>query len=353
MAYIEVRTTLPDHKKAKAMARDVGMRRPWVVGHLVCIWTWALENVPSNGSLAGIEDVDLEEAAQWPEERAGELVPAMVRAGFIEVDRTGRFIHDWDEYAGRLLRRREEDRARKAAERAAARATRSKPSASRPADTARRPADTPPVSGGQTPESAPPARRHAPARAVAPHRTAPTPSGGTEPEEAPPARRRGSAKRPAAAGDPPAFDPTERPDLAALTDRGWRFSPAQADSLAEVASFERTGGDADRRSGFATVAGWIRDAPTTGDLLEHVFATSTRLRRERMAKATPPANGSAKPIARATAIAKLREYRGRVDAEQWARLLERYHVSEADLEDEIDWNEPAAARSSTHGAAQT
>jgi len=78
--------------------------------------------------------------------------------------------------------------------------------------------------------------------------------------------------------------PSLRPDLAALTARGWRFTPKQAALLADFADLERRS-EYDALSGFEAIAGWVADAPTKGDLIALLKQRHRALKAERRAGA--------------------------------------------------------------------
>lgn len=351
MAYVEVRTTLPGHRKVAAASRRLGIPRPAVIGHLVCFWAWALENVDSSGSLAGVEAMDIAHAAGWPAKQrrtAERFVRDLVETGWISEEDGELFIHDWADYAGRLLTKREADAARKRAERAASR------SAS---------ASVQRTSSGHEAAPTTPVQRTSAgprARAVAPHRTVPT-------EETPPTPSsvtRKPTRRSRAAAESLSFDPDERPDLAALVDRGWRVSQAQADDLAEIANNERPS-EHDVRGGFEVIASWVREAPKTGDLHRHLLDRENRLKGDRLAaadaaeadwseaKAAAPAlapdlaagmtangsNGHGSRLSREELVAKFRPYRGQIADELLERQLVPHGLTLADLEDPVSFEE--------------
>lgn len=112
MAWIESHQSLAAHPKTKRLARRLGVPVPQAIGHLHLLWWWAIDYAPS-GDLSRFEDADIADAVLW-EGDAGWLVAALVDAGFID----GKVIHDWDEYTGRLLDRREANAERKRMSRA-------------------------------------------------------------------------------------------------------------------------------------------------------------------------------------------------------------------------------------------
>jgi hypothetical protein len=63
----------------------------------------------ADGDLSGYTDEDIADATLW-EGDAGDLVAALTAAGFLDADR---HIHDWADYAGRLLEKRRQDAERK------------------------------------------------------------------------------------------------------------------------------------------------------------------------------------------------------------------------------------------------
>jgi hypothetical protein len=103
MAWIELHQALFTHRKTVEAAAILDLPEVYVVGHLSALWTWALDNAP-DGEVRASERV-LERVAQWPGEK-GKLVEALVEAGFFSRSESGFVIHDWHDYAGRLIERR-------------------------------------------------------------------------------------------------------------------------------------------------------------------------------------------------------------------------------------------------------
>ena len=103
MAWIKTYQSLPTHKKLKKLKRLLKIKTPAAVGHVVMLWLWAIDNA-QDGCLAGLDDEDIAEAAEWqgdPEK----FVEALVGAGFVDWDVNGdaSVLHDWDEYTGGLM----------------------------------------------------------------------------------------------------------------------------------------------------------------------------------------------------------------------------------------------------------
>jgi len=111
VAWIESNQTLARHPKAIKAARKLGISVPTVVGHLHFLWWWCLEYA-NDGDLSRFDASDIAVAAGW-EGDAEEFVTALVdcgprdSVGFIEQTDTGLVIHDWMDYAGRLIEKRQ------------------------------------------------------------------------------------------------------------------------------------------------------------------------------------------------------------------------------------------------------
>ena len=111
MAWIKIDQTLRDHKKVLSVSDSLDIEPVKVTGMLVLIWLWSLDNAP-DGSLEGISNRSIARAAQWDGD-ADEFVEALKNAGLLDVSAdTGLSLHDWYEYAGKLVEKREAERER-------------------------------------------------------------------------------------------------------------------------------------------------------------------------------------------------------------------------------------------------
>jgi hypothetical protein len=88
-----------------------------MIGHLHCLWYWALDYA-KDGVLEGYELWEIAEAALW--EGDPDTFIAALRdcgreddSGFLEVGEAGLCIHDWYDYAGKLIEKRVADAERK------------------------------------------------------------------------------------------------------------------------------------------------------------------------------------------------------------------------------------------------
>ena len=148
MAWLQVHQTLKDHRKLFDAADELEITTPHMMGLLVSFWLWALDNAPK-GDLAGITPRMIARAAQWDGEPE-KLAETLIRAGWIDENEDGTLeIHDWYEYAGKLIDQRQAEKERSARRRAAA----ASPSDDTPDDqtpTAGQPPDATPTTGGKS-----------------------------------------------------------------------------------------------------------------------------------------------------------------------------------------------------------
>ncbi len=103
MAWIESHQSLKEHPKTRKLARLLGVTVPAAIGHLHCLWWWCVEYAP-DGALARYDPEDIAAACMWDGDPA-EFLDALLAARFVDADPLR--VHDWEEYAGRLVRQRE------------------------------------------------------------------------------------------------------------------------------------------------------------------------------------------------------------------------------------------------------
>lgn len=127
--WLKVEGKVVSHPKTKHLARLWGCDPYMVVGFLVAFWDHLLE-FQSDGQVSDVRTEDLDELAARCQQRAIAVhltvLDALKEAGFVDPD--GR-AHDWEDYAGALVTKRQRDRDRKREER--------KKSSGRPADGSR------------------------------------------------------------------------------------------------------------------------------------------------------------------------------------------------------------------------
>lgn len=114
MAWIESHESLRDHPKTKRAARTLGVSLPTMIGHLHLLWWWATQYA-EDGDLTRYDAADIADAAGW-EGDPNAFTSALASCGpgggtgFLERKGERLVIHDWDQYAGRLIAAREDGR---------------------------------------------------------------------------------------------------------------------------------------------------------------------------------------------------------------------------------------------------
>jgi len=104
MAWLESHQTLADHPKTRKLARILGISKPTAIGHLHCLWWWALDYA-DDGDLSRHDAMDIAIGAEWDDDPET-LVKGLTQAGFLDETEDGLQIHDWEDYAGKLINRR-------------------------------------------------------------------------------------------------------------------------------------------------------------------------------------------------------------------------------------------------------
>jgi hypothetical protein len=111
MAWIESHQQLGSHPKLFRLADLLDVSPATAVGHLHYLWWWSLDYAQS-GSFVEFTEAEIARAAQWtpgPDQETDLFVRALRASGFLDDDD----LHDWHDYAGKLLDRRKSDAERK------------------------------------------------------------------------------------------------------------------------------------------------------------------------------------------------------------------------------------------------
>lgn len=116
MAWIESHQELARHPKTKKFARLLGVSLPAALGHLHLFWWWAMDYA-QDGDISRYDMEELADACGW-EGEPKKMFHALLDAGFTEGDNGDYHIHDWFDYAGRLIEQREKNKERKRMSRA-------------------------------------------------------------------------------------------------------------------------------------------------------------------------------------------------------------------------------------------
>jgi hypothetical protein len=112
VAWIEVHQSLQRHPKLLRLSAKLRIHRAQSAGHLLFLWLWTLDYAPS-GDLSAFGPAEISAAADYPGD-AEIFAQALRETGWIEANG---YLHDWHDYAGKLIDKREEDRKRKEEER--------------------------------------------------------------------------------------------------------------------------------------------------------------------------------------------------------------------------------------------
>ncbi len=111
MAWIESHQSLSRHRKTLKTAGRLSVDRHKLIGHLHELWWWALDNVGVDGQMTGLTPYEISYAAQWDGDHE-EFIEALIYGGFLDKEGDCYVLHDWYDYAGKLIERREQERER-------------------------------------------------------------------------------------------------------------------------------------------------------------------------------------------------------------------------------------------------
>jgi len=114
MAWIESHQSLGTHRKLMRLCRELNISDAEAVGHLHYLWWWCLDNAP-DGNLTDIPCEVLAEVAHWTTTGRGRkrdpklFLSALITCQFVDnsTELSGIYLHDWDEYAGKLVDKRQ------------------------------------------------------------------------------------------------------------------------------------------------------------------------------------------------------------------------------------------------------
>ena len=112
MAWLESHQSLFGHRKTLQAASILKIDRYKLIGHLHVLWWWAIDNVDAYGSLDGITDDVVDSAAGWTGKRS--FTAALRESGFIDSDG----LHNWEDYVGKYVHKKELDKLKKRKDRA-------------------------------------------------------------------------------------------------------------------------------------------------------------------------------------------------------------------------------------------
>lgn len=104
MAWIELHQSLWTHRKTLILAALIKIDETYAAAHLSRLWTWSLDNAPE-GDLTGLPHTVIAYGAGYKGD-ATAFVSALVQAGWLDHDENKLVIHDWHDYAGRLVEKK-------------------------------------------------------------------------------------------------------------------------------------------------------------------------------------------------------------------------------------------------------
>lgn len=108
MEWLQIETTLPDHRKVIRLASELKISRMEAVGIVVSFWLWAIHN-REDGVLEPFDTDTIARVVDF-KGKPVRLISALHRCGFLDDAPNGYVIHDWDERAGMLIDKREKMR---------------------------------------------------------------------------------------------------------------------------------------------------------------------------------------------------------------------------------------------------
>ena len=112
MAWIELHQSLVGHRKLMRLKNSLHIPETQAIGMLCCLWLWALDNA-REGDVSGLSGQELAEVMHVSPRKAAALPQALEEAGFLDREGESLRIHDWEDYAGRLIEARRHDAERK------------------------------------------------------------------------------------------------------------------------------------------------------------------------------------------------------------------------------------------------
>jgi hypothetical protein len=119
VAWIESHQELAHHPKVARLANTLNVHKASALGHLHMFWWWCL-SYAEDGDVTDFDAYELADGAQWSASTPEEFVAALQSSGWIDSSDGQLTVHDWWDYAGKLVERRRMDAERKRKARAEA-----------------------------------------------------------------------------------------------------------------------------------------------------------------------------------------------------------------------------------------
>lgn len=96
------------HVKLKRLCSYLELSAPHALGHMEFLWAYVAD-CHFDGDISSLTDDDIELAAEWTGPK-GVFISGAIKAGFIDRDETGTRIHDWEDWAPRMVKLRQQRR---------------------------------------------------------------------------------------------------------------------------------------------------------------------------------------------------------------------------------------------------
>lgn len=113
MAWYEAHQTLAKHPKTLRLASLINCERRYAVGLLHDLFTWGLDAAKKDGTIPGLSKIEIASALDFTGKKGASVVDALVESGYLEIVNGCYKIHDWYDYAGKFVDKRESDKQRK------------------------------------------------------------------------------------------------------------------------------------------------------------------------------------------------------------------------------------------------
>ena len=104
--WLQVQCGLWDDPKTNDLLTQLPIERPLAVGLLIGIWRFTMTRGGAHGDLSRFRPEQIEMACEW-KGRPGALVEALCRSHFFDITDTGYVVHDWDDWSGQMMLKRE------------------------------------------------------------------------------------------------------------------------------------------------------------------------------------------------------------------------------------------------------
>jgi hypothetical protein len=113
LAWIELHNDFFTNPKLKPLAASLGIEKMLAAAYLARFWSWAIDKIEDEtGEISHLDYEEISAAAGW-RKSPEKFVTALISSRWFDSVDGKLFIHDWNDYAGRLIRKRKYDRERK------------------------------------------------------------------------------------------------------------------------------------------------------------------------------------------------------------------------------------------------